>query len=353
MVSRRAKPTIKWGQFMKGIKVVAATMAGLLALLSACSSDGSSTDNNADPKSGEVSVALVMSGSITDGGWNQSAYTGLEALKSSGYTTKFSENVQQADISSALEGYAKDGFDLIIGHGYEFGSAVSELAPKYPDSLFFATTFKPDAGVALPNNLAFVDVQYYKAAYSTGVLAAMMSTSGKVGVVGGGDNPTQAAMIVAFKAGAASVNNTEALGVLTGSYDDPQKGKEAGLAMIGQGADVIAHFANSTGLGAIEAAISKDANVIGFYNDQSQTAPALMGASVKIELAKMVEYLGHSISEKTFPGGTEWAPEYSFMWSFVAGDTDHNSTLISDDVWAKFKEISDQVNSGAITVPTS
>jgi len=332
----------------KNLKVTIFTV-GLLAVLSACTSG---SDNSASETSA-VSVALVMSGSITDGGWNQSAYLGLEELKSEGFDTKYSENVPQADTSSAVEGYAKDGIDLIIGHGYEFGSVVSELAPKYPDSKFFATTFNPDASIKIPSNLAFVDVQYYKASFTTGVLAAMMSTSGKVGVVGGGDNPTQAAMIVAFKAGAASVNGAVALGVLTGDYNDPQKGKEAALAMIGQGADVIAHFADTTGLGAIEAAISKGSKVIGFYNDQSTAAPDLMGTSVKIELAKMVAFLGNSVKDSSYPGGTEWAPEYSFMWNFVMGDSDHNSKVISDDIWKSFLVISGKVNTGEIVVPTS
>jgi len=340
-----------------------AILAGLVLAITACggAGDSKSGDSNVDSTvtvdtsaaGNEVKVALVMSGSITDGGWNQGAYTGLEELSGAGFTTKYSENVQQADISSVLEGYAKDGFSLVIGHGYEFGSAVFELAPKYPDTSFFATTFTPDPTATLPINLAFVDPQYYKIAYSTGVLAAMMSTGGTVGVVGGGDNPTQSTMIKAFQAGALSVNQTKALDVLTGSYDDPQKGKEAALAMIGQGADVIAHFANTTGLGALQAAVGKSVKVIGFYNDQNSVAPDLMGTSFKIELGKMVEYLGKSITDGSFPGGTEWSPEMSFMWVPIADATDHNSAVVADDVWAKFKEIYDKVDKGEITVPTS
>ena len=323
----------------------------LTAGLAACGDDGDDTSSGGDD--GGVKVALVMSGSINDGGWNQGAYGGLEQLEASGFETRYSENVQQADISSTLEGYAKDGYDLVIGHGYEFGSAVSELAPTYPDTSFFATTFTPDPGVSLPDNLAFVDVQYYKVSYATGVLAALMSESGTVGVVGGGDNPTQATMIKAFAAGAASVNGTEALDVLTGDYDDPQKGREAALAMIGQGADVIAHFANTTGLGALQAAISEGVEVIGFYDDQLEVAPELMGTSFRIELGKMVAYLGEALRDGTFPGGTEWAPEMAFMWAPVAGDADHNASVVPGDVWSSFLETYAEVNSGAIAVPTS
>lgn len=337
----------------RGKKLLALAIGGALALaIAACGNDDEAADTGGGDDSA-VKVALVMSGSINDGGWNQGAHSGLATLTAQGFETKFSENVQQADISSALEGYAKDGFDLVIGHGFEFGSAVSELAPRYPETSFFATTFTPDAGVALPSNLAFVDVQYYKVSYATGVLAALMSEAGTVGLVGGGDNPTQATMIKAFEAGAASVNGTKALSVLTGDYDDPQKGREAALAMIGQGADVIGHIANTTGLGALQAAVAEGVQVLGFYDDQLTVAPELMGTSFRINLGAMVAYLGEALRDGTYPGGTEWAPEMSFMWAPVAGDADHNASVVPDDVWATFLDTYAKINNGEISVPTS
>lgn len=339
---------------MKRWKKLAALVAGGTLVLgaTACGNDDAS-DTGGGGQTTTTKVALVMSGSINDGGWNQGAYGGLQTLTGKGFETKYSENVQQADISSTLEGYAKDGFGLVIGHGFEFGSAVSELAPRYPETSFFATTFTPDAGTSLPGNLAFVDPQYYKVSYATGVLAALMSDSGTVGMVGGGDNPTQATMIKAFAAGAASVNGTKALDVLTGDYDDPQKGREAALAMIGQGADVIAHIANTTGLGALQAAVAQGVKVIGFYDDQLSVAPQLLGTSFRINLGDMVAFLGEALRDGTFPGGTEWAPEMSFMWEPVAGGADHNASVVPDDVWSTFLDTYGKVNRGEISVPTS
>ena len=42
-----------------------------------------------------VKVALVLPGSITDGGWNQGAYEGLKALEAKGFKITFTENVAQ------------------------------------------------------------------------------------------------------------------------------------------------------------------------------------------------------------------------------------------------------------------
>ena len=307
----------------------------------------------AEPEPEPVRVALVMSGSINDGGWNQGAYEGLVALTGQGFDTSFTEDAAQADIPSTVEGYALDGFDLVIGHGFEFGTTVSELAPEYPDTNFFATTFTPDPGVELPSNLTFVDAQYYAISYAAGALAALQSESGVVGIVGGGDNPTQQTMLLAFKAGATeTVDGVEALDVLTGSYDDPQLGREAATAMIGQGADVILHIADTTGLGAIEGATEQGVEVIGFYQDQTEAAPDLMLTSFRMELANMVEFLGSNVGSADYPAGTEWAPSTEFMWTFTFGGADYNQDLVSSDAWSEFESVFEQVNSGAITVPT-
>jgi basic membrane protein A len=335
----------------KRLQLLTGVLLALALLTAGCSGD--SDEPSVAEEAGPARIALVMSGSINDGGWNQGAYEGLDALTTQGFDTSFTEDVAQADIPSTVEGYALDGYDLVIGHGFEFGTTVSELAPEYPDTHFFATTFIPDPDVPLSSNLTFVDAQYYTISYAAGALAALQSESGVVGIVGGGDNPTQQTMLLAFKAGATeTVSGAEALDVLTGSYDDPQLGREAATAMIGQGADVILHIADTTGLGAIEGATEQGVEVIGFYQDQTQTAPDLMLTSFRMELADMVEFLGQNVGGADYPAGTEWAPSTEFMWTFTYGGDDYNADLVSSDVWGQFESVFEEVNSGAISVPT-
>jgi len=47
----------------------------------------------------KVRVALLLSGPITDGGWNQFAYQGLQQLKTEGFDTTYTENVKQSDYN--------------------------------------------------------------------------------------------------------------------------------------------------------------------------------------------------------------------------------------------------------------
>ena len=297
-----------------------------------------------------VQVALLLPGPITDGGWSQLAYEGLQALgQEEGFEVAYSENTAQADIPETTRGYADDGYDLIIGHGFEFGSAFVEIAPDYPDQYFFATTFQPQEEI--PANTQYVDAAYFDAAYAAGALAALMSESKTIGFVGGGDNPTQQGMMKAFIA-AAEAEGAQGLGVVTGDYNDAAKGREAAATMIGNGADVIWHAADVTGLGAIEGAVASKAKVLGCYSDQSELAPEAMGASLVMDLSNMVQKLGHDVRDGAFAAGTEWQPtvEEMWHWSYDGGQSDHNPDVISDAVWQEYGQTWDDLAAGKIDV---
>jgi basic membrane protein A len=298
-------------------------------------------------------IALVMTGTISDGGWNQLAYQGLSDLKQKGgFETAYVENITQSRIPEVVRGYADDGFDLIIGHGFEFGSAFTEIAPDYPNQKFFATTSKSDAKVV--PNLQFINLAYLEAAYAAGTLAALISEKKKaVGFVGGGDNPTQQAMNKAFIGGAEhAVEGLKGLGVVTGDYNNPAKGKEAALTMIGNGADVIWHAADVTGLGALQGAAAAGVKVIGCYANQTALAPDRMATSFVMNLRWMVNELGHSLAAGKFAGGTIWSPTVKQLWVPTYGEGDKivafNTKLVDSDAQSKFMATFEDLAAGKI-----
>jgi basic membrane protein A len=303
----------------------------------------------------ETKVALIMTGSINDGGWNQLAYQGLSKIsKTSGFKTAYVENVSPARIRQVVQGYADDGYDLIIGHGYEFGGAFLEIAPDYKKTNFFASTFKPQP--AYPSNIQYADLGYYDLGYAAGALAAMSSSAGKaVGFVGGGDNPTQQRWMRTFIAGAKAVQpDIRALGLVTGDYDNASKGREAAQTMVGNGADVIFHAANVTGLGAIQGATAKGAKVIGCYTDQTQLAAAAMVTSFRIKLDDMVVKIAEQQRSGTFAGGTEWKPKVNEIWEpLYDGAAGYNTKLLTSAKWSKFQQVWNGLKSGQIDVEST
>ena len=300
----------------------------------------------------QTSVVLLLSGVITDGGWSQLAYNGLKDLKARyGFKTAFAENIGLAQMDQVARGYSDDGFDLIIGHGVEFSSTLLEVAPDYPRQHYFVTTFLPQPEV--PGNIMFVNMGYFGAAYAAGVLAALISERKlAVGFIGGDDDPNQQRMKRAFIAGAQhTVPGIRALSIITGDYDNAAKGREAASILIGNGADVIWHAADVTGLGAIQGAVAGNVKVMGCYSDQTDLAPNNMATSFEMNLGRMVISIAQSLAAGTFAGGTEWRPPVNQMWLQKCGKNgDYNPRLISPDQWAIFQKVWSDIASHKIDV---
>ena len=87
-------------------------------------------------------VALCLSGAANDMGWCQVAYEGLKLLESEyGCETAYTENLTPDDIEAAFADYAANGYDVVIGHGYEFGDPAMEVGDQFPDTKFIAVSY--------------------------------------------------------------------------------------------------------------------------------------------------------------------------------------------------------------------
>ena len=298
----------------------------------------------------ETRVVLLLTGVITDGGWSQLAFNGLKGLGTGrGFKTAFAENIGLAQMQEVVRGYADDGYDLILGHGFEFSSALLDIAPDYPTQSFFVTSFLPQPKV--PANILYIDLGYFGAAYGAGTLAALISERKQaVGFVGGEDDPTQQRIQKCFIAGARhAVSGIQGLGIITGDYDNAAKGREAASTLIGNGADVIWHAADVTGLGAIQGAVAGKAKVMGCYSDQTNLAPHNMATSFEMNLGGMVQTVAHAVANRTFVGGTEWKPTVDWMWLLKAGaQGDHNPQLVTAEQWAAFHKTWSDVSVGKV-----
>ena len=244
----------------------------MMAALSACGGSEAETEaeaavTEAAAEAGEAeasdeasekavdSIAILLPGYITDQSWNQGAYEGLLTLEEQGYEIAYTEDVQSADMESTFRTYCEDGYDFIIGHGVQYGDACVRVAEDYPDRYFFITGNPPAGDEELPGNIAFYDYKEYEGAYVCGYLAALMSESGVIGYIGGGDNTTQCSDKNAYVEGALAADpDIDVRTVITGTFNDSSIGKETALAMIEQGVDVILQTCDETGLGAFETA---------------------------------------------------------------------------------------------------
>lgn len=220
---------------------------------------------------GKFKVAMVLSGVINDAGWNESAYNGmLLANEQLGVETAYSENVQLADMETTMRDYASQGYNMVICVGNEFSDPAKIVAPQFPDIMFGVM----NGNEFMEPNLAAYRFNTPETGFMAGVLAALYSKSGVVGMVGGTTLPHIKDAVDAFAVGAKYINpEIKALTGFTESMNDVALGKEMGMAFVEQGADVLSANANSCGLGVIDAATSSKIRHIGYISDQYNVAP--------------------------------------------------------------------------------
>ncbi|MBE7474672.1 MAG: hypothetical protein DPW09_23980 [Anaerolineae bacterium] len=234
----------------------------------------------ADADFSNLKVAMLTSGPINDEGWNQTAYEGLKAVEAAGAEIANTENVAQADQLDLIRSYADQGFNVIIGHGFEFGDALTAAAEEYPEVSFIQIGGIAENG----KNLVSYVFRAGEAGYAAGILAGYMSPTGKIGGVGAVEIPTIAADFNAFKQAAQVVNPeiTDVPVAYTGSWVDIPKAKEAAIAQIDSGVDLIMANGDNANVGAIEAAKENGkVYAIGWTRDQSHLAPELVLTSVE------------------------------------------------------------------------
>lgn len=254
---------------MKKVLCVVLTLAMTLSFV-ACGSKGNETKGNDDKKEGGKKVALLVSGAVNDQGWNQTAYEGAKkACEKYNCELAYSENLGTADIAAAFTDYAAAGYDVVIGHGFEFGDPALEVAELYPDVKFICT--EADASA---ENVASYVMACEQTAYVEGIIAATMSKSGKVGAIGPIQGDSLVKIVNGFEDGAKSVNPDLVVeSAWTNSFVDTQLAQEAAKAMIEDGVDVIKHCANACGNGAMSAAVEAGIWCQGDSYDQSSLAP--------------------------------------------------------------------------------
>jgi len=174
--------------------------------------------------------------------------------------------------------------DIIFGDAFGNEEAVRRVAAEYPEIAF---VFGSGLGPSEPNVSVF-DNWIHEPAYLSGMLAGGLSKSNTIGVVGGYPVPEVNRLVNAFIAGAKETNpNAKVLVSFINSWFDPAAAKEAALAQIDAGADVL--FAER--FGVIEAAQGKGLWAFGNMSDQNELAPDLVVSGPVWNMTPTVEYV--------------------------------------------------------------
>ncbi len=334
----------------KGASLVL-VLAMLLAMIAACGSTPEPEPTVAPaaaPTAAEATeekprVALVLIGPISDQSFNAMAYEGLKRIESElGLEVAFAESVPPAEFDETYRSFSDEGYDIIIGHGFEFGEPAAKIAPEYPDIYYLVN----NGNVSGPN-VASLEPVFEEAGFLVGAVAGLMTKTNRVGAVGGMEFPIIVRGIEAFGAGAQYVNSdAEATTAYIGTLDDVARAKEAALAQISTDVDVIFHIANEAGVGVIDGCQEKGVYAIGFGFDQNSLAPETVLTSFIVDYGTLMVEGVKRILAGDFAGEIQ-------MYGLEVGAVDiapYHGT-VPDDVAAQVEQVRQDIISGKAEVP--
>jgi len=184
-------------------------------------------------------VAFIYIGVPGDLGWTHEHDTGrlqVEAALGDKVKTAYMENVPEGpDATRIIRQYAQDGYDMIFATSFGYMDPMVEVAAEFPKVKFIHCS-----GYKTADNMSTYFGRIYQARYLAGIVAGKMTKTNIIGYPGAFPIPEVVRGINAFTLGVRSVNPKAQVRVVwTNTWYDPVKEREAAVALLDAGADII------------------------------------------------------------------------------------------------------------------
>lgn len=323
-----------------------APVVGLSAVMMLSACGGTAAPSSGGNGEGALKVFGAFATQIEEP-WDGVIHAALETEAEAGRIEySFTDDIGYAgDMERVLRETAEaDAPDIIFGDAFGNEEAVRAVAADYPDIAF---VFGSGGGPAEPNFSVF-DNWIHEPAYLAGMLAGGVTESNVLGVVGGYPVPEVNRIVNAFIAGAQETNpDVEVKVTFLNSWFDPAAAKEAALAQVGAGADVL--FAER--FGVIEAAQENDLVAIGNMSDQESLAPENVATSVTWNMAPTVKYVIDQVMAGSYTA--QDLKDFSMVGKGGAALAPINADVVGgvpDDLAAQIAEKEAQIKSGTFRV---
>jgi basic membrane protein A len=230
------------------------------------------------PAPGAFRIAVVLPSKIDDRSSSQSMYDGLIAFqKAEGkdrVVIDYSENNYiNEDAKAALRKYASQNYDLVIAHGVQYAHLIREIAKEFPNLSFAWETNADDLKSSEFPNLFTYSARADQGGYVSGVIAARLTKTGQIGLIGPIETGDAKSFMAGFQAGALATR--PGIQVQTrwiGSFLDDLMAANTAQELIANRADVLAGTHPLT-VGALRVLKTRNVFWLGNHTDQSDLAP--------------------------------------------------------------------------------
>ena len=321
------------------------TSACIALLLAAAVNSIAGCQGGSSAPTDSFKVALLTPGPVSDAGWNAAAFEGLQDIKKElNVETALVQTQSPADFEDSMRDFASRGFNIVFAHGFEYTDAALKVGKLFPKTWFIVTS-----GNGSASNVSSLTFKIEEGTYVEGVIAGGMTKSGVIGAIGGIELPSIKLTFDGVRRGFLSTRpNGRLLVSFTGSFDDVGAAKEAALAQISAGADLLFHNADAAGLGVFQAAAQSHVYAFGANRDQNDVAPDTVLASAVTRIPKAFVRIATEIKENQFKGGML---EYGMKDGMV--EVVYNPRLqakIPEAVMAKARDAEQQIIDGKIVI---
>ena len=245
-------------------------------------------------------AAVVTPSAENDLAFSQSIVDALHRMQDAGLLSEVAVTPNTfivEDAGVALRDYAEDGYDLVIGHGSQYGALIEQIAPDFPDTAFAWGTAVDTFG--LPNVYAYTAASD-EGGYAMGWAAAVIAAGSPVGIIGPIEVGDAKLYVDGFAAGVEAGDGT-ANSVYTDSFADVALAAEAATAFIGRGHAVLTGTAQMT-VGAIGVASSEGVPWFGTQSNQTEVASDVVVASQVYKWDVVLDDLVHDVQSSQISG---------------------------------------------------
>jgi basic membrane protein A len=284
-----------------------------------------------------------------DKSFNEATYRGAERFKEE--TGKAYTDVETSSSTTqeqVVRQFAARGNSPIILPGFSWETSLNTVAPEFPQTRFMII----DTVVDQPNVRSVV-FKEQEGSYLVGILAAMKSETGKIGVVPAMEFDVLEAFACGYAQGAKSVRpDIEVLKTYIGTgfeaFDDVPRATEVAKSQLDQGVDVIFQVAGGAGAGVLQAAADAGKFGIGVDSNQNHLHPG----HVLTSMLKRVDVATYDALMADMNG--TWEPGTVTVGLAedgvgVAYD-ENNESLITPEMRAAVDKATADIISGAVEV---
>ena len=234
--------------------------------------------SHAQTAASPLKVAFVYVTPVGQAGWTYQHDLGRRemerALGDAVKTTVVEDVAEGPDAERVMRDLAGQGNRLIFATSFGYLEAALRVAAEFPD-----VRFEHAGGYKTAPNLNTYNVRAYEARWLAGRLAALNSKSGIAGYVAGFPVPEVVQGINAFTLGMRAVNPKASVRVVwLNTWFDPARERDAALALVNQGADVLANHTASPAVAL--AAEEQGVKLIANQSDMRAFAPHAQLAAV-------------------------------------------------------------------------